>query len=151
MSQSLWVRDRFLMFVTNKRNTIIASQSLWVRDRFLINLFFRFLCWYLSQSLWVRDRFLIKRLYKLRCFYWVAIPLGQGQVFNYMKLSEAKLKKESQSLWVRDRFLIVLFYISTRRNLSQSLWVRDRFLIQTTKTGKTHYRGRNPFGSGTGF
>ena len=36
MSQSLWVRDRFLMFVTNKRNTIIASQSLWVRDRFLI-------------------------------------------------------------------------------------------------------------------
>ena len=37
----------------------------------------------------------------------VAIPLGQGQVFNVPKPAFIEWLNESQSLWVRDRFLIV--------------------------------------------
>ena len=36
----------------------------------------------------------------------VAIPLGQGQVFNMDSYQIARLMP-SQSLWVRDRFLII--------------------------------------------
>ena len=36
----------------------------------------------MSQSLWVRDRFLIKMLDNADALNEVAIPLGQGQVFN---------------------------------------------------------------------
>ena len=41
--------------------------------------------------------------------YWpqgVAIPLGQGQVFNIAMIGGAPYLMGSQSLWVRDRFLI---------------------------------------------
>ena len=36
MSQSLWVRDRFLMVYESLLEMFDESQSLWVRDRFLI-------------------------------------------------------------------------------------------------------------------
>ena len=36
MSQSLWVRDRFLICILKEHNHPSQSQSLWVRDRFLI-------------------------------------------------------------------------------------------------------------------
>ena len=36
----------------------------------------------------------------------VAIPLGQGQVFNKERIHLRSITR-SQSLWVRDRFLIV--------------------------------------------
>ena len=38
----------------------------------------------------------------------VAIPLGQGQVFNKELMTFLATETESQSLWVRDRFLITL-------------------------------------------
>ena len=59
----------------------------------------------------------------------VAIPLGQGQVFNDISRDGVGCHK-SQSLWVRDRFLIKEEAVAYRANLSQSLWVRDRFLIE---------------------
>ena len=37
---------------------------------------------FLSQSLWVRDRFLMHLGLRVRMAATVAIPLGQGQVFN---------------------------------------------------------------------
>ena len=37
----------------------------------------------------------------------VAIPLGQGQVFNVEKTVYPVTVVSSQSLWVRDRFLII--------------------------------------------
>ena len=58
-SQSLWVRDRFLMMEWYFCFFGRMSQSLWVRDRFLIKSFFRGNGQPGSQSLWVRDRFLI--------------------------------------------------------------------------------------------
>ena len=63
-------------------HTVWVSQSLWVRDRFLMDNFMLHTVFGVSQSLWVRDRFLIgyPSLGKLRRR--VAIPLGQGQVFN---------------------------------------------------------------------
>ena len=104
-SQSLWVRDRFLMnedliappddFVAIPlgqgqvfndaevaRESLEASQSLWVRDRFLIASHRLTHYGGMSQSLWVRDRFLINRLQSGQHRTVVAIPLGQGQVFN---------------------------------------------------------------------
>ena len=57
----------------------------------------------------------------------VAIPLGQGQVFNNL-------------------FAIGLLGFA----VSQSLWVRDRFLIETISR-INEMQSRNPFGSGTGF
>ena len=59
-----------------------ASQSLWVRDRFLIDADDEGLVPEESQSLWVRDRFLISGHHGSSCTRNVAIPLGQGQVFN---------------------------------------------------------------------
>ena len=61
--------------------------------------------------------------------YAVAIPLGQGQVFNYRKEYEQAIRKRSQSLWVRDRFLMAGASKPSQFSASQSLWVRDRFLI----------------------
>ena len=58
------------------------SQSLWVRDRFLILSLAASATVFLSQSLWVRDRFLMLLLGLCRGRLVVAIPLGQGQVFN---------------------------------------------------------------------
>ena len=43
----------------------------------------------LSQSLWVRDRFLIGICPLHRGRLGVAIPLGQGQVFNYEEVLKA--------------------------------------------------------------
>ena len=37
----------------------------------------------------------------------VAIPLGQGQVFNKELMTFLATETESQSLWVRDRFLML--------------------------------------------
>ena len=83
----------------------------------------------------------------------VAIPLGQGQVFNAMTIGVLSCLPWSQSLWVRDRFLMInslqaywpqgvaiplgqgqVFNIAMIGGApylmgSQSLWVRDRFLI----------------------
>ena len=81
----------------------------------------------MSQSLWVRDRFLMQ---SPRCGGLptiVAIPLGQGQVFNPNPGSDEAIEQGSQSLWVRDRFLI-----HCERNCYRE-------------------ESRNPFGSGTGF
>ena len=80
-----------------------------------------------SQSLWVRDRFLIVSFLRGYALAQVAIPLGQGQVFNTRQRGRCCMSARSQSLWVRDRFLI---------------------------RGRTRQRivpRRNPFGSGTGF
>ena len=63
MSQSLWVRDRFLIIKRTNISSILLSQSLWVRDRFLI------------ESDWAG---ILADM--------VAIPLGQGQVFNKSQL-----------------------------------------------------------------
>ena len=41
----------------------------------------------MSQSLWVRDRFLIRNLLRRGMGRPVAIPLGQGQVFNGCSMS----------------------------------------------------------------
>ena len=82
LSQSLWVRDRFLMDQTMKTFKLKSSQSLWVRDRFLIVRYGENPAMAESQSLWVRDRFLIQTKTAKCLIYAVAIPLGQGQVFN---------------------------------------------------------------------
>ena len=37
---------------------------------------------------------------------YVAIPLGQGQVFNTRVVGQPDSAQASKSLWVRDRFLI---------------------------------------------
>ena len=79
----------------------------------------------------------------------VAIPLGQGQVFNRYPIY-LEVEEMSQSLWVRDRFLMIALTQSIRTKTSQSLWVRDRFLIFSEYDTAAHDR-RNPFGSGTGF
>ena len=85
---------------------VIASQSLWVRDRFLIDINVGSLRVESSQSLWVRDRFLIAKTKTAARAKHVAIPLGQGQVFNLGKILALLGKDWSQSLWVRDRFLM---------------------------------------------
>ena len=108
-----------------------------------------------SQSLWVRDRFLIFCFNQEKPHEKVAIPLGQGQVFNTLHVKKAP-GFGSQSLWVRGRFLIVFQHQphlqqqvaiplgqgqvfngalqqENRRGVSQSLWARDRFLIGRTK------------------
>ena len=82
MSQSLWVRDRFLIHVFCLSASIELSQSLWVRDRFLIKQREHVSKLCQSQSLWVRDRFLILADCVAGSGQAVAIPLGQGQVFN---------------------------------------------------------------------
>ena len=64
------------------KNLPKASQSLWVRDRFLIKEEAVAYRANLSQSLWVRDRFLINLQSICHRLTYVAIPLGQGQVFN---------------------------------------------------------------------
>ena len=61
---------------------IRKSQSLWVRDRFLIGIIPLYSLTERSQSLWVRDRFLIVVFEKVYTDILFAIPLGQGQVFN---------------------------------------------------------------------
>ena len=61
---------------------IYQSQSLWVRDRFLIKAQSLTIGNHVSQSLWVRDRFLIDATANAAGPADVAIPLGQGQVFN---------------------------------------------------------------------
>ena len=81
-SQSLWVRDRFLIEMHDAFSVWQESQSLWVRDRFLINKKAVILDGIESQSLWVRDRFLIRPRTRSAARRVVAIPLGQGQVFN---------------------------------------------------------------------
>ena len=72
--------------VFNESAEIVAilsmSQSLWVRDRFLIKWSPLFKHRRVSQSLWVRDRFLILADCVAGSGQAVAIPLGQGQVFN---------------------------------------------------------------------
>ncbi|EEV89669.1 hypothetical protein HMPREF0198_0231 [Cardiobacterium hominis ATCC 15826] len=82
MSQSLWVRDRFLIIDEDEYDEDGESQSLWVRDRFLMMTKAFTLTLTRSQSLWVRDRFLMRRHPRLHRRLSVAIPLGQGQVFN---------------------------------------------------------------------
>ena len=83
LSQSLWVRDRFLIDRARQTGQGSASQSLWVRDRFLI----------VNYSAGINGAF-------------VAIPLGQGQVFNAEGWRRLEEYFGSQSLWVRDRFLM---------------------------------------------
>ena len=61
---------------------------------------------YTSQSLWVRGRFLIFVRPTMNLSRFVAIPLGQGQVFNEV-FQVDDIRYASQSLWVRGRFLIV--------------------------------------------
>ena len=78
MSQSLWVRDRFLIIDDVAAVIIATSQSLWVRDRFLMHHAIAPLRWIASQSLWVRDRFLIVRGVFSPCFQCVA-----GGVSNF--------------------------------------------------------------------
>ena len=82
------------------------SQSLWVRDRFLI----RGGAWSLTTTevaipLGQGQVFNSSsgRPLWLSC---VAIPLGQGQVFNRTRSTSGTAPITSQSLWVRDRFLI---------------------------------------------
>ena len=82
---------------------------------------------YRLPYLWVRDRFLMPNLARQLGEEYVAIPLGQGQVFNVCVSDVAAWTDKSQSLWVRDRFLI------------------DRLAT------RCEMMGRNPFGSGTGF
>ena len=103
----------------------------------------------------------------------VAIPLGQGQVFNRPYKTQRSYLKESQSLWVRDRFLMPVGIKFLSDGKSQSLWVRDSFLIKRVfkpidrlvsqslwvrdsflmkRVLKPVDRlSRNPFGSGTVF
>ena len=50
----------------------VMSQSLWVRDRFLIVYYVQYVKHLSSQSLWVRDRFLIVRGAFSPCFQCVA-------------------------------------------------------------------------------
>ena len=81
----------------------------------------------------------------------VAIPLGQGQVFNGQAKADRLNFRQSQSLWVRDRFLMntsarngtcsvaiplgqgqvfnASVSVIAAESMSQSLWVRDRFLM----------------------
>ena len=62
----------------NRQDTLQGSQSLWVRDRFLIAYLARYIVEDGSQSLWVRDRFLIVRGVFSPCFQCVA-----GGVSNF--------------------------------------------------------------------
>ena len=61
---------------------------------------------YRLPSLWVRDRFLMPDRARQLGEEYVAIPLGQGQVFNNMHRVIPQDFDRSQSLWVRDRFLM---------------------------------------------
>ena len=102
-----------------------------------------------SQSLWVRDRFLIEYLLEVEYENHVAIPLGQGQVFNDDEAHSDAIMEVAIPLGQGQVFN------SARRasrgsGWSQSLWVRDRFLIWND-SGRDYLCRRNPFGSGTGF
>ena len=150
MSQSLWVRDRFLIlffYISTRRN---LSQSLWVRDRFLMRRELKQNYRYLSQSLWVRDRFLIVHRNPSLPHKNVAIPLGQGQVFNGRRCGRRRWSG-SQSLWVRDRFLIEELKSLFSTLQSQSLWVRDRFLIPAHGGSESTRRVAIPLGQGQVF
>ena len=86
--------------------------------------------------------------------YWpqgVAIPLGQGQVFNIAMIGGAPYLMGSQSLWVRDRFLMCLHRYVSRAHVSQSLWVRDRFLITLRRQQKPRQNVAIPLGQGQVF
>ena len=78
MSQSLWVRDGFLIAQHEAEMVAARSQSLWVRDGFLIKPVDRAINAAESQSLWVRDGFLIVRGVFSPCFQCVA-----GGVSNF--------------------------------------------------------------------
>ena len=97
-----------------EKSIFAVSQSLWVRDRFLIkskNL------WQGPDNVAIplgQGQVFNVSLIRMPRMLRVAIPLGQGQVFN---LTEALKKEEisSQSLWVRDRFLITVCGFTRRR------------------------------------
>ena len=126
-SQSLWVRDRFLIFQLMVFLCWNQSQSLWVRDRFLIKAGVYYVQYVKSQSLWVRDRFLIGSPAHSGRARGVAIPLGQGQVFNN------RLKSG-------QHHTVVAIPLGQGQ-------------VFNARSSSTHgvYQGRNPFGSGTGF
>ena len=105
----------------------VMSQSLWVRDRFLIVYYVQYVKHLSSQSLWVRDRFLIYANYLGLAISHVAIPLGQGQVFNAHH-AIAPLR------WI----------VAIPLGQGQVFNLRLR-------RGAVPDHSRNPFGSGTGF
>ena len=80
-----------------------------------------------SQSLWVRGRFLIDPIKDTQQSMAVAIPLGQGQVFNECGLART-----------RERVVAI--------PLDQG-----QVFNQPTASSRSSSSGRNPFGSGTGF
>ena len=82
------------------------SQSLWVRDRFLINNEYsspEFLPVAIPLGHGQVFNISAESIYQVAE---VAIPLGQGQVFNESLGYAIGNNVTSQSLWVRDRFLI---------------------------------------------
>ena len=150
-----------------------VSQSLWVRDRFLIDSDAFPPRLLQSQSLWVRDRFLIVSLKDASIAAIVAIPLGQGQVFNSssgrplwlscvaIPLGQGQVFNLPQGIRKPGHQVAIPLgqgqvFNSPKLDgvraliVSQSLWVRDRFLIAQANKLRAQV-GRNPFGSGTGF
>ena len=114
--------------MSDDKTTVTVSQSLWVRDRFLIdNLCYIDINAHVAIPLGQGQVFNFMAIFVI-CQITVAIPLGQGQVFNTI-CALATIRQTSQSLWVRDRFLIYDDAIMEALRESQSLWVRDRFLI----------------------
>ena len=150
-SQSLWVRDRFLIDDENgySYGYIVAiplgQGQIFNSAGLLIMLIFR------SQSLWVRDRFLIFSLSQSKRETNVAIPLGQGQVFNSSARPRSKSRTVAIPLGQGQVFNNKPAKKDTCFGQSQSLWVRDRFLIKRPTGSQRNTQSRNPFGSGTGF
>ena len=86
--------------------------------------------------------------------YWpqgVAIPLGQGQVFNIAMIGGAPYLMGSQSLWVRDRFLINLQSICHRLTYVAIPLGQGQVSNKSDIQSHLNRECRNPFGSGTGF
>ena len=81
--------------------------------------------------------------------YCVAIPLGQGQVFN-QGFDGCLAVYASQSLWVRDSFLIQASLNPAHLDVAIPLG-QGQFFNEDAERKLRKFLRRNPFGSGTVF
>ncbi len=81
----------------------------------------------------------------------VAIPLDQGQVFNGQAKTDRLNFRQSQSLWVRDRFLIGSKRPSCCRPYVAIPLGQGQVFNHRNEHDGAKNMSSNPFGSGTGF
>ena len=114
--------------MSDDKTTVTVSQSLWVRDRFLIdNLCYIDINAHVAIPLGQGQVFNFMAIFVI-CQITVAIPLGQGQVFN-RTLTACRAHTLVAIPLGQGQVFNTICALATIRQTSQSLWVRDRFLI----------------------